>query len=424
MPAALERCVAHVMGQGHDQSSAWAICRAATGMAEDGSQDSETPEMSERDMLINAASEITKRQFANIPRLRKWMPICEAVGKYVNGEQEGSLTVKRFQKLVENYKKYPRQIPVYQLVGEPNPEHPEDLDARLPDGWIEGLKVEGDVLMADVVLNGNAASVVLSDQVRGASIGTIAGTDYEGKPIGEVLEHVVLTNHPFVKGMNIAATSRTGGGKVAFIFTALSAESAMPKEEKKETPPEGQPPEEVAQLKERLTSTEEMLKDARDHIKDLEASKANLLEEVDALRKAPEHKLALDRIKQLERHNLAERIRRKVKKGEQTGQFDRAFLVTKDYESESDEKVLAWFKVHPKFKDSESNLDFALSVMPAKTLRREFVQGNPIDGEARELTSEEQEECKRLGVDPKVALMGRDPNVSFGQFKSENRKEA
>src|SRR5262245_34115883 len=135
MPEILHRCVEEVMGKGHSEQSAYAICRTSLGLSEDGSQDDKESNIPDAEMRTRVLSAMTKAEFGSYPVIKKKIPLCEAVGEYVNGDQEGRLSLPLFKRLVENFRKHPRQVPVYLIVGSPNPGHPEDLDQRLADGW-------------------------------------------------------------------------------------------------------------------------------------------------------------------------------------------------------------------------------------------------------------------------------------------------
>jgi hypothetical protein len=392
MPEILHRCVEKVMGQGHSEESAYAICRASLGVKEDGSQDATVPDMTDHEMLIRTASEITKRQFDNFPRVRKWMPLCVAVGDFVNGEQEGQLTVGLFKRFVENFKKHPRQIPVYLIVGDTNPEHPTDLDARLADGWVENLRIDGKTLMGDVTLNGNAAVAVLTDGVRGASIGAKPGMSYDGKDIGYILEHVVLTNSPFVKGMNVAARSQSGG-ELSFFFTALKQEATMAEDVK---------PEPDISLTEKVTALEVLLQEKEGQIRDLTASNENMREELEKRRENAQNDLLLQDKTRLERRVLAMRIQKLVAKGVANGQFTQDRVKGYDGGDDmSDEVTLAWFK-GSEFKGNMDRLEYALQALPKKTMGRTFHSGMPTDDGGEIFTAAEKAIAVAAGKDPEI----------------------
>jgi hypothetical protein len=434
MPEILHRCVEHVMGQGHDESTAYAICRASMNLAEDGSRDAQANSVSERDMLISAASEITKRQFANLPRLRKWMPICKAVGEYVNGDQEGELTLKRFRRIVSNYNEHPRQVPVYLLTGQPNPEHPEDLDARLADGWVEGLKIEGDWLMGDVVLNGNAALAVLQDGVRGASIGSVRGQAYDGKAIGEVLEHVVLTNQPFVKGMNIAATSRAQGGeRVECHFTALpKREANMAEKSGKDASADTIAADHSANDEPTVASMkaqEQTILGLQAKVLQLEESNEELR---DQLKSQPadveKEELAL-RVKRLEMKTEAQEVRELVASGLQRGTLKPSWC--KGYSEgkgkDKDTQTMRWFTAS-KFQGDLKLLAWAVeNNQPMYSVGRTYNSGTPADMEnpAAKLSDADKEMLAKHGISEEAfaAMRGEVRNVEDFKARFPNAKK-
>lgn len=334
---------------------------------------------------------------AEIEPLVKKMEICRAVGKFDNDENgKGHLTLAYFAMLVANQKRQPRQIPIYNLVGKPDPEHPEDLDQWPPDGWVEDFFVEGDRLMGKCKVIGEAADMVRQDKVRGASIGTVFAADYDGTPIGSALAHVVLTNKPYIKGMNIAAARSKGGEPVAYHFTALSKEAVMADKDKK--PDAGSPGEGDLELTDQLAAKDVLLAQANARIKDLEAANANLLEDVKAAKEAPDLALANKRIRQLERHNLAEKVRRITAAMVRDRQVNMD-VVRGWYDHDVDEVVLQGFE-GSQFKGEIKLLEYHRSSV-AKNPSRSFAPGVTTD-EPGELSAADRKAAQEAGKDPKV----------------------
>lgn len=412
MPEILHRCVEEVMGKGHDEQSAYAICRASMGLAEDGSEDDKHPDMPMPEMHTRVLSEMTKREFGSYPMVKRRVPLCEAVGEFVNGEQEGVLTLALFRRLVENFTKHPRQVPVYLIVGDPNPEHPEDLDARLADGWIEGLSIEGKFLMGDLKANGPAAIAIVRDQVRGASIGTVQGRAYDGTPIGQVLEHVVLTNSPFVKGMNIAARLVKGGDKVACYFTALK--EAPVADDKKDEKPKPAPKADdktdlnLSEVKEELAAAEMLLKEQAKKIDELSTSNDELEAELRERQKNSDLELAIKENKNLQRQVLASKVRELIQLGLDRGQFKRDMVLGYDGgEDRSDALTLKWFTNSDIFKGNMDLLRFALKTFPKTEMRRSFVSGEPTGTDGAGYTEEQQKILRDSKKDPEIVAAVR-----------------
>lgn len=350
------------------------------------------------------------------PVVRKWIPISMAVGKYVNGDQTGTLSQDRLKHLIANFNKYPRQVPIYLLPGKPDPDHPDDLDKWLADGWIEGLRLDGGVLMGDANLHGAAAAAVNSDSVRGASIGTIQGSAYDGSEIGEVLEHVVLTNQPFVKGLNIAASLAKGGERVASYFTALPKEAKMA--DKKKPDPAASADDGGVNFKERAEALEAIVREKDDTIVELTASRDNLLKEVEQFKANPQLAEAVTRMKGMERQLRAEKVRRLVNALCADGQVVRETV--KWAFADSDETVLAGFETGD-FKGKIELLEFARKTFP-KQRTRNFVSGGDA-GDVSEMTAEESEAAKKAGKDPKT-LSKKTLTMSEWKELKERRKAA
>ena len=392
------------------EESAYAICRSSMGLSADGSEDAKAAEMDDTEIARRAGNEMTRGGFTSTPTLRKKMVIASAIGPFVNGDQKGVLDIAALKSLVQNQKKLPRQIPVYLVAGAPNPDHPEDLDERLADGWVESLSVEGDDLIGDVKVHGGAAVAVAKDQVRGASIGTVLGKTYQGDPLGQVLAHVVLTNSPFIKGMNIAASAKE---PVAWFFTQLKKETPMadPKETKKDKPDDGA----GTDLIEKVTALECLLQEKEKDVRELTASNANLQEEIQKYRESPQLEQAMKENTKLQRRVNAMRVRELVALGLSRGQFNQA--IVKGYEGgdkRSDEITLAWFK-NSVFGGAEEKLEFALSTFPRTTLNKQFASGASA-GEDGGYTLEEQKAIRAAGKDPALLQKTRGA-TSYMEYK-------
>lgn len=430
MPEKLDRCVMHVMGQGHDESSAYAICRASLGLKLDGSEDGKPLELTDEEVRVRADNEISRRRFANGPTYRKKMVVCTPFGEYVNGPDEGEMTPARLRRLAENFRRYRRQVPVFALG-----DHEFDRDARLPDGWVEGLEYEesrdgypSGALIADVKVQGDAAQIVLGDLVRGASIGTVQGKNPDGTPQGEVLDHVLLTNNPFDKTVNIAA-ARKGAEPIASFFTALNKEAAMAEKTQLEKLQAEMDEKDdlIADLRKQIEDLKKQLEGGGDEgmkaqlkaaeslvetksreVTELRAKNENLEREVKTLQKNPDVEQAKLRIASLERVNKAEKIRRLVGQGVNEGRFNLALVgeASEGWNNQSDEVVLTWFKTS-EFKDSMDRLEFALKTLERKPVNQKFTSGRPDIGSGEPvLTDEQRTYLRKRGIDPDVVLAG------------------
>lgn len=405
MPEILDRCVQHVMDKGYAESNAYAICRAQMGLKTDGSDDGAAVEMTEDEMKAKVETAI---QFQNGPVLRKKMAILHPVGKFVNGpDQKGTMTAARIAGIVERFRKHPRQVPIFMLG-----DHPEDNDERMPVGWVEGLEQDrSGSLIAEVKLHGPGASAVGGDLIRGASVFTVQGRDYDGKAIGEVLKHLLLTNEPFDKLTNIAASHAQGGEKVVCFLTALKKETKMPaekieptEEEKKAVETGKEPPEVVALKAENVRLQGEIL---------------SLTDKLDnATVDEEKHELAL-RVAKLERKTKAQEVREIVFKMLKEGTIDPSWC--HGYAKGGDEGTLSWFKAS-RFKDNLELLKWAEeNNRPMRTMGKTYQSGAPIDAEENAPTQENKDLIRSLGKDPDrvIAAMKAKDSAEFAALTAK-----
>lgn len=338
----------------------------------------------------------------NAPVFRKDMIVCTPFGEYVNGDQEGVMSKARLRKIAENYKRYRRQVPIYALG-----DHLEDLDSRAPDGWVEDLAInQRGELVASVKLHGAAAAAVLNDLIRGASIGTVQGKNPDGSAQGEVLQHLLLTNNPFDKSLNIAA-ARKAGEPVACFFTAIRGERPMA-DEKPKTEPEASPdpdPEE---------ETTAQLKAKEDEIVRLKAENLELKEKLEnATVDEEKHELAL-RVSKLERKTLAQEVREVVFKMLKEGTIKPAKV--DGYAKGGDDGTLSWFKASI-FKGDMALLKFAAEHnAPLFKVGQTFRSGAPTDTGEVSLTNEDRELIRRIGLTPEAVQAGM-KSANFTEYK-------
>jgi len=409
------------MSQGHEESSAYAICRSSMGLLSDGSEDGKDIDMTAEQVVSRAGIAM---QFGNGPSLVKEMIVCGPMGKFVNGDFKGVMDRKLLSGIAERFKKYPRQVPVFMLG-----DHPEDNDQQRPVGWVEGLRIDGDMLAARVKLHGSGASAVGGDLIRGASIYTVTGKNPDGSAQGEVLKHLLLTNEPFYKDLNIAA-ARKGGEPVECYFTALEKKEGVmpddPKDKQISTLKDENTAlkDQITALKavpadEKLKAAETLLVEKEKKILGLRAANENLKGDVDKFQKSPALEDAMLRLKAQERQIRAAKIRRLVMSGVAAGQFNLAQVgdPEKGYDHKSDEVVLAWFKAGF-FGDSIEKLEFALDTFEKKSAGRKFNSGAPPTGEVA-LSAEDREAIRKLGQDPEAVLASmRAGQYDYAQHKA------
>jgi hypothetical protein len=403
MPEILDRCVTEVMGKGHDESSAYAICRTSLGLKSDGTEDEIPSGVTDEQMRARVT---TAMQFQNGPSLIKDMVVCGPMGKFVNGDQHGVMSRSRLSKLADNFKKYPRQVPVFMLG-----DHPETNDDASPVGWVEGLSMDGGDLKARTKLHGPGASAVGGDLIRGASIFTVQGKNPDGTPQGEVLKHLLLTNEPFYKNLNVAATQ--AAESAVCVFTALPKKEAVVAETEKDqeiarlndevaalkaaTPDEKA----AAQLKETGILLAEKIRENAE----LTASNENLKGDVERFKSPKAIEELTLQLKQEQRQNRASKVRRLVTEGVAEGQFTVALVghPKSGYNHPSDEMVLSWFK-QSIFKDDFTRLDVMLETMPKQRIGRTFGSGEGAEKTETAMTDQDKEFIRSLGQNPEKVM--------------------
>lgn len=400
MPETLDRCVSHVMDQGHSESSAYAICRASLDLKTDGTEDDKPIDISDEDMKSRLSVAL---QFRNEPTLIKDVVLCGPMGKFVNGEQKGVMDRKRLSGIAARFGG--RNVPVF-LEGE----HPENNDEAEPVGWVESVRMEGDNLMGRLKLYGRGALAVGGDRVRNGSIYTVRGKNYQGDDIGEILKHYLLNNEGFYKETNIAATHIKGEPLVACFTTALKMEADDMADDVKTLKDENAAlKSEVAALKARsadeklsaeLTESKALLAEKTREVVELTAANENLKADVEKFKSPKAMEEMQAQLTEMRRQNKAEKIRRLVAQGVEAGQFDRALVGDPEtgYRHPSDEMVLSWFKASA-FRDSMERLGIMLETMPKKRLNRTFGNGPGVDGEVA-YTDSQKDTIRRLGHDP------------------------
>lgn len=329
--------------------------------------------------------------------------IAHAGKNFVNGTDEFDITVKDIDEMVRNFTAHPRQVPI--LFRGDHALGPDRAD-RPADGWVEGLKRNGNDLVATrLKFIGEAALAVAHDRFRNCSIGAYQPPDLHGKNVGWRLDHLLYTNTGFFADTNLAARARTGGGPALMYLTAAKKEAPVAeKDEKGKTASAADEDQDVLTLKADLEAAQGLLSEKEKQVRELSESNEDLQRELKERQKNSDLELALKENKALLRQVTAGKIRELVSLGLDRGQFIRDKV--KGYEGgddRSDALTLAWFK-NSIFEGDMEKLKFALKTFPKTQMRREFVSGRPAgeDGGAEGYTAEQQEQIRAQGRDPEL----------------------
>ena len=223
----LHRCVSHVMEQGHDESSAYAICRTSLALSADGSEDEKAIGMPWEEIVQNVATQLNKNKTviargdsplfimnadvpAEIARSTEihLMPIGEWKGKIQNGEvKQFRIGENEISQMVRNFNALGRDVVI-------DYEHQTLSGDEAPAaGWIKRLVNKGkEGLWAAVEWTDRALNYLRSKEYRFLSpVFTLEGIDPKsGKKVGAMLLNAALTNDPFFSELK-PITSKSDG---------------------------------------------------------------------------------------------------------------------------------------------------------------------------------------------------------------------
>jgi len=185
----LESCIFKVMAQGHEKSSAIAICRSSLAL-------SDQPVV----RWIEPFQYNPGAPFRVMP-----------VGTFKRGERTLEITPERIREMAANYEAgRPRwNIPIY--FGHPTEEKPDPPKA----GNVKRLFVRDDGLYAEPEFTPEGEKAIADGAYQYESPGVLwklngsAYTDEHGKEHDNIIDHVALTNRPFF-GQNVALFSADG----------------------------------------------------------------------------------------------------------------------------------------------------------------------------------------------------------------------
>src|SRR5437867_6125617 len=157
--------------------------------------------------------------------LTKDIIVARAGRNFRNGEQAFDLTTKDIDTIIENFKVLQKQVP---LILTPDHVFGGRKSAIPAAGWVERMYRDGDAWHAQVKFVGDAADYVRNDQFRGVSIGTVLAHDVHGEPVGEALDHLLLTNSPFFPlNISVSASDLSPDQRVAAADSTITYTSSI-----------------------------------------------------------------------------------------------------------------------------------------------------------------------------------------------------
>jgi len=366
--------------------------------------------------------------------IRKDVVIAHAGKNFKNGKTSFDLTTASIDEMIENFARLKRQVKIFLSFDVPDQDH--QFNADLPaTGWVEGMRREGNDWIASIKLHGNGAAVVKNDEVRGISIGTMRGRDIHGKPTGEFLDHLLITNVPFFADLNIAASDKQAECRVTYITACAQEEADDMADDKKDAETKLALQDDEEEKKDEMQDEEEevieegefteanfkkmkkLATKLRRLILGLKADLETRDEHIAGLRlTAGQGKEALAvRVEVLERENMAQAIREVVAEG-----HDRLTLKSgwtdgyKGEEGDGGAGTLTWLKAS-RFSDNADKKDIAGAL---RTLKYQVFQGTPITtlnkdysagqvkADSLTLTQDEHELVRKLGLTPEQIKRG------------------
>lgn len=219
MPEILERCIRKVMDQGYDKDAAWGICRKATGLAADGSDDKKELSLTDEELdtalyphLAPKKSESRIVNYALADKIEddlgdsshvvdilpngdvmKEVPIALMGKDFQNGPYSFDLTEENLAVIIRNFEERGQPIPF--TFGH----FPAEERQRQPAaGWIHKLFARDGKLWGLLKFLKNTWDKVAAGEYKGFSIEFWTNTtDEHGEEIGMVIDGGALTNYPF-----------------------------------------------------------------------------------------------------------------------------------------------------------------------------------------------------------------------------------
>ncbi len=352
----------------------------------------------------------------NWPVLERDVVVARPIGQFKNGPVEGRLDDAVIAQLVKNFPRTTK-VPVYLWT------HVDDLDEMPPDGWATALSVnDSGALVARIAFHGPAVDTVSRHQVRSASIAWAPNAkDYQGKPIGALLQHISITNNPFIKDLPSIAARESGDVAVVcmthFALTEQEAGMSEPSKDEKDRidPTQDEPTvaalkektDEIVALKAKLLTAEETISELKDKI---DASPVDTEKEEQAVR-----------LKQAEFKLDALEIRELVAKGLHTGTLKPSWC--SGYADGGYNGTMTWFRAS-KFQGDKNLLQWAVKNNPVLyKVGQQFKSGNPVDNGEITLTQEDRDLIRKLGITPEQIQAGHKAGDS-SEFKTLTAKEA
>ena len=245
MPEVLERCVKKVIAEGHDEDSAYAICRSSLGLAADGSDDKKALTLSDAELEAalkpNLAPKKTESRVVNyaladeiqddlsedhvvetLPNgdVMKEVPLALMGKDFQNGPYTFDLTEEKLAVIIRNFEERGQPIPI--TIGHYPPEERQRQPAA---AWIHKLFARDGKLWGLVKFLKETWDDISAGKFKGFSMEFwTESTDVHGNEIGMQIDGGALTNYPFFPVRVDNAAQRKGHSLIT--LTAFTGHGA------------------------------------------------------------------------------------------------------------------------------------------------------------------------------------------------------
>lgn len=449
MPAVLESCVMKVREKGHDESSAYAICRDSLGLKADDDGASlqmtdeeldkkikDVPPYAKPDPAKPAESPVKEEAAAvedpakaaamlePAPSFVKDIVVARAGKNFVNGKQAFDLKPSEIDEIIKNFTLLGKQVPLLLTEDHIFGGRKSAIPAA---GWVEKMYRDGGDWHCVCKFVGEAAVLVSNDQFRGVSIGTVMARDVHGREVGEAMDHLLITNAPFFNNLNIAASeSATSAGRVRYICATEAQEKEPAMADPVITPEAIE-----AAVKAATESRDgDIVRMTRENLELVEEN-GRLKSQLKDYTSPAEKKELVEKILELKEIAFVAQVRSIVHRGLSEGRFAPVWCKGYDGKDALDNAgTMRWFRASKFYNENLPNPDqqafhflrFASETYPVMyRMGQIHSSGTPLPGVGRmfAMSTEEKQALRAKGFDPaRLAAINPD-DMTYEEWQSQ-----
>lgn len=261
MPEILHRCVSELMAKGHDEPSAWAICRTSLGMSVNDEETMRNAHKMADDLGAGKKKEYAAMQTKDI----------DGVEIFASGTWNGDVYLdKDLDEMVDSFKATKGILKPFLKLGHDEGQALTQEDGYPALGWVENLRRKGSKLIADFKrIPRKIYDLIQSGGYRRVSSEIYFDVELNGKRYGKALKAVALLggDTPAVQNLQDIMSLYSVKGIAAFTKEASvkSYESDIGDLQKEETNMT------IEQLQAKLDETLKKLAESEAKVKDYTA---------------------------------------------------------------------------------------------------------------------------------------------------------